>query len=119
MGYRLHVAKVHKIEFDCNGFANHMTEQMNMFLYNLASEVTENSWDGYFTPCDSWEYADHIEFEKGVWDKMIENVKKQPQEKEAFSDNEVAYYYSEVLEFMEYVKQHCDQENEWIHLYWF
>lgn len=119
MGYRLYVAKVHKIELDYNGFANHMSEEMNMFLYNLASEVTENSCDGYFTPCDSWEYADHIEFEKGVWDKMIEHVKKQPQEKEAFSDNEVAYCYSEVLEFMEYVKQHCDQENEWIHLYWF
>lgn len=119
MGYRLHVAKVHKIEFDCNGFANHMTEQMNMFLYNLASEVTENSWDGYITPCDSWEYADHIEFEKDVWDKMIDYVKKQPQEEEAFSYNELSYSYGEVLEFMEYVKQHCDQENEWIHLYWF
>ena len=119
MGYRLHVAKVHKIELDYNGFANHMNEQMNMFLYNIASEVTDNSCDGYWTPDEDWQYAEHLEFAKDVWAKMLEYVEKQVPTEEAFADNEVSYSYGEVLEFMQYVSEHCDTDNEWIHLYWF
>lgn len=117
MGYRLHVAKVHKIEMDYNGFANHMSERMNAFLFNLAEETANG--EGCHADGEFVEYSEHISFEKGVWDKMINYVKNQPPIEDAFCDDEVSYSYGEVLEFMEYAKQNCDHDNEWIHLYWF
>ncbi len=63
MGYRLHVAKVYRVEYALGDAFNHKCEEFHDLLSALGAEYTGESWDSDF------------EVSKDDWCKAIDKLK--------------------------------------------
>jgi hypothetical protein len=112
MGYRLHVAKTYKVEWDYNGMFNHKSEQINTLLADLCPLA-------YFDGEDK-SFSQRIEINKEELQEAIQDIE---------NNNE---YYDELLEhrginctaneFIDCLKdllKVSDKRNDYVILEWF
>ena len=119
MSYELHVAKTHKIEYASRSFFNHGYAPVNTFLEKLYKEAIPEGTD-LVKNKDDIRDADHLAFTKAEWRKMTMHLVENHGFCETAVENLfVEYSTAEITEFMLYVLENADRENEWIDLYWY
>ena len=113
MGYRLHVAKVYKVEYAIGDAFNYKSEEFHNLLSACGVEYTGDEYDSDFEVTkDEWRKA--IEMLKHLYD--LEDNKRE-EIKGAIDD--LASTTDEVVHMMEYYFEHSDPDNDYLHLSFF
>ncbi len=114
MGYRLHVARVYKVEYALGNAFNHKCEEFHDLLWACGAEYTGNQYDSDF------------EVSKDDWLKVIEKLKnldtlEDPDEKTDIEKciGNLDSTVSEVVEWMEYYLNNGDTSDGYLHLSYF
>lgn len=113
MGYRLHVARVYKVEYALGDAFNYKSEEFHNLLSACGLEYTGDEYDSDF------------EVSKEEWRKAIDKLKhlndleddKREEIKGAIDD--LASTTDEVVSMMEYYLEHGDPDIDYLHLSFF
>ena len=113
MGYRLHVAKVYKVEFALGDAFNYKVEEFHNLLSACDATYTGESYDSDF------------EVTKDDWRKVIDNLKhlydlpedERDEIKGAVDD--LASTTDEVISMMEYYLENAEPDSNYLHLAFF
>ena len=113
MGYRLHVAKVYKVEYALGDAFNYKVEEFHNLLSACDAIYTGESYDSDF------------EVTKEDWKKVIDKLKhlydldenKREEIKGAVDD--LANTTDEVIHMLEYYLEHADPDSDYLHLSFF
>ena len=111
MGYRLHVAKEHKVHYATGDAFNYKVEEFHHLLSACDATYTGESWDSDF------------EVTKDDWQKVIDKLKNldAQEEKTEIQEciKELEYSTEEVIESMEYFLKESDPDNDYLFLSYF
>ena len=113
MGYRLHVARVYKVEYALGDAFSYKSEEFHNLLSACGLEYTGDEYDSDF------------EVQKDEWRKAIDTLKhlndleddKREEIKGAIDD--LASTTDEVIEMMEYYLNNGDPDIDYLHLSFF
>ena len=113
MGYRLHVAKVYKVEYALGDAFNYKVEEFHNLLSACDATYTGESYDSDF------------EVTKEDWKKVIDKLKhlydldddKREEIKSAVDD--LANTTDEVIHMLKYYLEHADPDSDYLHLSFF
>lgn len=113
MGYRLHVAKVYKVEYALGDAFSYKVEEFHNLLSACDATYTGESYDSDF------------EVTKEDWKKVIDKLKhlydldddKREEIKGAVDD--LANTTDEVIHMLEYYLEHADPDSDYLHLSFF
>ena len=113
MGYRLHVAKVYKVEYALGDAFSYKVEEFHSLLSACDATYTGESWDADF------------EVTKEDWKKVIEKVKhlydlpedERDEIKGAIDD--LCSTTEEVLQMLEYYIENAEPDSDYLHLAFF
>jgi hypothetical protein len=113
MGYRLHVAKVYKVEFALGDAFNYKVEEFKNLLTACDATYTGESYDSDF------------EVTKEDWKKVIDKVKhlydlpedERDEIKGAIDD--LCSTTEEVLQMLEYYIENAEPDSDYLHLAFF
>jgi len=113
MGYRLHVAKVYKVEYALGDAFSYKVEEFHSLLSACDATYTGESWDADF------------EVTKEDWKKVIEKVKhlydlpedERDEIKGAIDD--LCSTTDEVLLMLEYYIENAEPDSDYLHLAFF
>ena len=113
MGYRLHCAKLYKVEYALGDAFNYKCSEFHNFLSACGAEYTGEEWDSDF------------EVTKEDWRKVIDKLKhlydlpedERDEIKGAIDDLESTT--DEVISMMEYYINNSDPSNDYLHLSYF
>ena len=113
MGYRLHVAKVYKVEYALGDAFNYKVEEFKNLLSACEATYTGDTWNSDF------------EVTKEDWKKVIDKLKhlydldddKREEIKGAVDD--LANTTDEVIHMLEYYLEHADSDSDYLHLSFF
>lgn len=119
MGYRLHYAKIYKVEYSTNASFSHLTEEVNELLQELCPNIVTNNDDNY---C-----ADELEISK---EEIEEAIRKLHEERSDFDDDhydlrptwmqERDISYSDIAEFLQdALDENSDPDNDYVKFAWF
>ena len=113
MGYRLHVAKVYKVEYALGDAFSYKVEEFHSLLSACDATYTGESWDADF------------EVTKEDWKKVIDKVKhlydlpedERDEIKGAIDD--LCSTTEEVLQMLEYYFENAEPDSDYLHLAFF
>ena len=113
MGYRLHVAKVYKVEYALGDAFSYKVEEFHSLLSACDATYTGESWDADF------------EVTKEDWKKVIDKVKhlydlpedERDEIKGAIDD--LCSTTEEVLQMLEYYIENAEPDGDYLHLAFF
>ncbi len=113
MGYRLHVARVYKVEYALGDAFNYKCSEFHNLLSACGTEYTGEEYDAEF------------EVNKDEWKKAIDKVKhlydlpvdEREEIQGAISD--LGSTTDEVVQMMEYYLEKSDPNNDYLHLSYF
>ena len=114
MGYRLHVAKVYKVEYALGDAFSHKSEEFHNLLSACGVDYTGDD-------CDS-----DFEVGKDEWRKLIDRLRSfdnmdNPDEKYEIEVciRDLESSTTEVVSMLEYYLENCDPNNDYLHLSYF
>ena len=113
MGYRLHVAKVYKVEYALGDAFNYKVEEFHNLLSACDATYTGESYDSDF------------EVTKEDWKKVIDKLKHLYELDEDTRDeikgaiDDLGSTTDEVLEMLEYYLEKADTNDGYLHLAFF
>ena len=113
MGYRLHVAKVYKVEYALGDAFNYKVEEFHNLLSACDATYTGESYDSDF------------EVTKEDWQKVIDKLKhlydlsEDEREEIQGAVNDLGCTADEVLHMLEYYLENADTEDGYLHLAFF
>jgi hypothetical protein len=113
MGFRLHVAKVYKVEYALGDAFNHKCEEFHNLLSACQVEYTGESYDSDF------------EVSKNDWKKVIEKLKhldilpEDDQEEIKKAIEKLDTPINEVISMLEYYLENSDPNNNQLNLSYF
>ena len=113
MGYRLHVAKVYKVEYALGDAFNYKVEEFKALLSACDATYTGESWDADF------------EVTKEDWKKVINTLKhlhdlpevEREEVQGAIDDLECST--DEVIQMLEYYIENSEPDSDYLHLSFF
>lgn len=113
MGYRLHVAKVYKVEYALGDAFNYKVEEFHNLLSACDATYTGESYDSDF------------EVTKEDWKKVIDKLKHlydldddtRDEIKGAIDD--LGSTTDEVIHMLEYYLEHAEPDSDYLHLSFF
>ena len=113
MGYRLHVARVYKVEFALGDAFNYKVEEFHSLLSACDATYTGESWDADF------------EVTKEDWKKVIDKLKhlydlpedERDEIKGAIDD--LGSTTDEVIQMLEYFLESAEPDSDYLHLAFF
>ncbi len=113
MGYRLHVARVYKVEYALGDAFNYKCSEFHNLLSACGTEYTGEEFDAEF------------EVNKDEWKKAIDKVKhlyglpEEEREEILGAINDLGSTTDEVVQMMEYFLEKSDPNNDYLHLSYF
>ena len=113
MGYRLHVARVYKVEYALGDAFNYKCEEFHNLLSACGVKYTADEYDSDF------------EVEKDEWRKAIDKLKHlydlEDEEREYIKGaiDDLASTTDEVVSMMEYYLEHGDPDIGYLYLSFF
>ena len=113
MGYRLHVAKVYKVEYALGDAFNYKVEEFHNLLSACDATYTGESYDSDF------------EVTKEDWKKVIDKLKhlydldENEREEIKGAVDDLANTTDEVIHMLEYYLEHADPDSDYLHLSFF
>ena len=113
MGYRLHVARVYKVEYALGDAFNYKCEEFHSLLSACDATYTGESWESEF------------EVTKEDWLKVIDklknlnNLEEDERDEIRGSVDDLASTTNEVVSMMEYYLEHGDPDIDYLHLSFF
>ena len=113
MGYRLHVAKVYKVEYALGDAFNYKCEEFHNLLSACDATYTGESYESDF------------EVTKEDWRKAIDKLKHlydlDDNEREEIKGavDDLASTTDEVIHMLEYYLEHADPDSDYLHLSFF
>ena len=113
MGYRLHVAKVYKVEYALGDAFSYKVEEFHSLLSACDATYTGESWDLDFeVPKDDW---------KMVIDKLkhLHDLPDNERDEIKGAINDLASTIDEVISMLEYYLEHSDPNNDQLNLSYF
>lgn len=114
MGYRLHVARVYKVEYALGDAFSYKSEEFHNLLSALKVEYTGDEYDSDFeVQKDEWQKA--IDKLRHLYD--LEDEDERDEIKGAVDD--LASTTDEVIEMMEYYLNNGDPDIDYLHLSFF
>ena len=99
MGYRLHVAKVYKVEYALGDAFSYKVEEFHSLLSACDATYTGESYDSDF------------EVTKEDWEKVIDKLKHLIDDLGSTTD--------EVIHMLEYYLEHAEPDSDYLHLSFF
>ena len=113
MGYRLHVAKVYKVEYALDDAFNYKCEEFHNLLSACDATYTGESYESDF------------EVTKEDWRKVIDKLKhlydlddNEGEEIKGAVDD-LASTTDEVIQMLEYYLEHAEPDSDYLHLSFF
>jgi len=113
MGYRLHVAKVYKVEYALGDAFNYKVEEFHNLLSACDATYTGESYDSDF------------EVTKEDWQKVIDKLKHLYDLDEDTLDeikgaiDDLGSTTDEVIHMLEYYLEHAEPDSDYLHLSFF
>ena len=113
MGYRLHVAKVYKVEYALGDAFNYKVEEFHNLLSACDAIYTGESYDSDF------------EVTKEDWEKVIDKLKHLYDLDEDTRDeikgaiDDLGSTTDEVIHMLEYYLEHAEPDSDYLHLSFF
>ena len=113
MGYRLHVAKVYKVEYALGDAFNYKVEEFKALISACDATYTGESWDADF------------EVTKEDWKKVIDKVKhlsglpEDEREEIQGAIDDLCSTTDEVLQMLEYYIENAEPDSDYLHLAFF
>lgn len=113
MSYRLHVARVYKVEYALGDAFNYKVEEFKNLLSACNATYTGETWDEDF------------EVTKEDWNKVIDKIKHlsdlPDDDKEEIEGaiDDLGSTTDEVIEMMEYYLEESDPDNDYLYLSFF
>lgn len=113
MGYRLHVAKVYKVEYALGDAFSYKVEEFHSLLSACDATYTGESWDADF------------EVTKEDWKKVIEKIKhlydlpEDEREEIKGAIDDLCSTTDEVLQMLEYYFENAEPYSDYLHLAFF
>ena len=113
MGYRLHVAKVYKVEYALGDAFNYKVEEFHSLLSACDTTYTGESYDSDF------------EVTKEDWKKVIDKLKHLYDLDEDTRDeikgaiDDLGSTTDEVIHMLEYYLEHAEPDSDYLHLSFF
>lgn len=113
MGYRLHVAKVYKVEYALGDAFNYKVEEFHNLLSACDATYTGESYDSDF------------EVTKEDWKKVIDKLKHLYDFDEDTRDeikgaiDDLGSTTDEVIHMLEYYLEHAEPDSDYLHLSFF
>ena len=113
MGYRLHVAKVYKVEYALGDAFNYKCEEFHNLLSACDATYTGESYESDF------------EVTKEDWRKVIDKLKHLYELDEDTRDeikgaiDDLGSTTDEVIHMLEYYLEHADPDSDYLHLSFF
>ena len=113
MGYRLHVAKVYKVEYALGDAFSYKVEEFHSLLSACDATYTGESWDADF------------EVTKEDWKKVIEKIKhlydlpEDEREEIKGAIDDLCSTTEEVLQMLEYYIENAEPDSDYLPLAFF
>ena len=113
MGYRLHVAKVYKVEYALGDAFNYKCEEFHNLLSACDATYTGESWESEF------------EVTKEDWCKVINKLKhlydldESEREEIKGAIDDLTSTTDEVIHMLEYYLEHAEPDSDYLHLSFF
>ena len=113
MGYRLHVARVYKVEYALGDAFNYKVEEFKNLLSACNATYIGETWDEDF------------EVTKEDWNKVIDKIKHlsdlPDDEKEEIEGaiDDLGSTNEEVIQMLEYYLEESDPDNDYLYLSFF
>ncbi len=108
MGYRLHAAKLYRVEYG-TGLFNHQTERIN----NLLAECPSAVWNN-----DESDYADEVEIDRSDLTTLIHRLHTMSDEQ--FAEYEIdGYTKDDVADNLQRFLDEADPDHDYVKLFWY
>ena len=122
MSTKLNVTSKYQIEYANCSYFNNLQEEFNALLRDLFNKYCHKDTDWIDFPDDEEiEYSSVVEIDKKSFIHIKQRLQELDQDEVILEslDGDESYTVGELVDIFQYILDHTDSENDFIHFVWF